>query len=618
MLSRLLTATPDILLAYDDLRRRENEALLRLADGLPRVDGLPPEVIEQARDAVFHSDHPFLLALIGPFGTGKSSLINALLGDSVLPTGPVPTTDHITILRYGESRGSSQAQDGVETIFHPAPLLRQISLVDTPGLESVFAQHGQRTDAFLHRSDWVVLVMLATQALSASNLQYLESLRDYGKRVLVVVNQIDLLDDTQQEAVRAFVREQCLAHLGTEPEVFLTSARQALAARQASPPDDAAWEASGVAALESRVVRSLDDRERLRQKLQTPLQIARNVLSKAQAQLQGQQRALDRHRSAQENIDAQIVAARHQQRSQVEATLTEVAAVFAEASLRGEETIRELFQPTRALSQVIAGLGELIGLAGVARRLGARSFAAAAFEAHEVLGPLDELPRIVNELGPRLESRDLQDMDDLAVYANDAIKALPESLQAKVIGEVRPPVAYNREPLRRIRDDLDAIMNEARQVETGRLDRAVRNALIMLAGWEVAVVIALALVVSMLSFEENVWLPILLVLGTLALMFLGVALMAFRGHLLARGYAARLFALSQRYQETIREAADEQIAYGVRLRGDVVAPFTRLISAQASLLAEVAGDLRAIEDELAAFASEIGGFWERTAPPETT
>ncbi len=611
----MLTSTPDILIAYDDLRRRENEALLELADLLPRVDGLPPAVIEQARDAVFHSDHPFLLVMIGPFGSGKSSLINALLGDEVLPTGPIPTTERITILRYGEATGSSKSQDGAETVFHPAPLLKQISLVDTPGLESVFSQHSERTDSFLHRSDWVVVVMLATQALSAGNLKSLEALRDYGKRVIVVVNQVDLLDESQRETVSAFLREQYLTHLGAEPEVFLTSAKQGLTARRADPPDDAGWQASGMVTLERHITDSLDDRQRLRQKLQTPLQIARNVIAEAKAQVQTRQRALDEHRGVQENIAGQIAAAGRQQKNLVEASLIDVAAVFAGAATRGEETVRELFQPARAFSQVTAGLGELIGLAGLARRFGVRSRAAAAFQANEVLAPLDDLTRLVNDLGPRLEGRDLQDMDELAVYTNDAIDALPETLQSKVIGEVRPPVTYNREPLRKIRGDLEGFVSQARHVETGRLDRSVRNALIMLAGWEVAVVIALVLVVGTVSFEDNVLLPILLVLGTLTLMFLGVALMALRGSLLAKTYTGRLFDLSQRYQDTLREAASEQIEYGLRLRWDVVAPFTRLVEAQVTLQAEVAADLRAVEGKLAAFAGEIGGFW-RQAPEQ--
>lgn len=612
VIGKLFSPTPDILVAYDELRRRENTALLRLVDTLPRVDGLEPAAIAQARDAVFHSDHPFLLALIGPFGVGKSSLINALLGDEVLVTGPVPTTSQVAILRHGDAFEKAGAQDGVETIFHPAPLLRQISLVDTPGLESVFAQHSERTDSFLHRSDWVVLVMLATQALSASNLKYLETLKSYGKHVLVVVNQVDLLDDEQRATVRDFVVEQSSLHLGTEPDVFLVSARQGLAARRSNPPDAVAWQASGMAAFEEYLVGALDDRERLRQKLQTPLQIARNVLTRAQAEVKLQQQALDRHRSVQENIDAQIVVARQQQETLVEASMSQVAAVFAEASMRGEDAIRELFQPTRALGQFTAGLGELLGLARIARGLGRPSRAQTAFDGREVMRPLDELAKIVADLGPRIEGRDMQDLDDLAAHTTQAIKALPQPLQDRVIGEVRPPVSYNREPLRRIRTDLDEVEREARKVEPGRLDQAVRNSLVLLAGWELAVVVAIVLLGTLAVDWSNVGIPILLVMGALGLMLIGVALMAFRGNQIARAFSRRMFELGQRYQAIVREAAAEQINAGVRMRQDVAAPFTRLIAAQTARQAELAGDLRRMEEEFAAFAGEIGGFWERS------
>jgi GTP-binding protein EngB required for normal cell division len=611
LISRLLKPTPDILLAYDDLRRRENEALLHLLDTLPRVDGLPPETIEQARDAVFHTDHPFLLTLIGPFGVGKSSIINALLGGDVLATGPVPTTDHVAILRYGDTVEHVTNPDGIETVFHPAPLLKQISLVDTPGLESVFAQHSERTDGFLHRSDWVMLVMLATQALSAGNLKYLETLKQYGKRVLVVINQVDLLDAEQRETVREFVREQYLTHLGTQPEVFLVSARQGLAAHAADPLDEATLQGSGMADLYAYLMESLDDRERLRQKLQTPLQIARNVLSEAQGEVKTQQRALDQYRSVQENIQAQIEAGRAQQRAQVNVLLDEVATTFAESSQRSEDAIRELFQPSRALAQITGGFGELIGINRLARRLGARSRAAAAFEAHEVMEPLTELPQRLTELAPRLEGRDLQDMDDLAVYANKSLEALPAGLKSKVIGEIRPPVTYNREPLRAVRGDLDDILKEAQRVEPERLDRSVRNALIMLAGWELAIVIAIVLLGTLAIDWSNILVPLMLVLGALALMFLGVALVAFQGSRIARQFSARMLEHATTYQATLREAAEAQIDYGVKLREDVVAPFTRLITAQVSLQQELAADLRESETQLAAFAGEIGGLWER-------
>lgn len=613
MISRLLQATPDILLVYDDIRRRENQALLRLVDTLPRVDGISTDVLDQARDAVFHTDHPFLLALIGAFGVGKSSLINALLGEAVLETGPIPTTDQVAILRYGESHEQLTSPDGTQTVYYPSELLKPISLVDTPGLESVFARHGERTDAFLHRCDWVVLVMLATRALGASNLEYLASLKQYGKRVLVVVNQADLLDAEQRQTVETFVRDQYATHLGGQPEVFLVSARQGLAARESSPPDDALWKSSGMADLEAYFVKSLDDRERLRQKLQTPLQIARNTLSEAQRQVQEQQRGLDLHRSTQDNIAAQIEAGRGQQRKQVDVVLEQSAVLFAETSQRGEDAIRELFQPTRALAQVLSGMGELFGLGGLARRFGARSRAETAFANHAVMEPLDELPKLVNDLGPRLEGRDMQDIDDLVVYTRKALDELPDALQTRVIGEVRAPASYKREALRSVRGDLEGVVSQAQSVELAQIDRAVRNTLVMLAGWVLAIVLAIVLTGTLVVDWSNVAVPLLLVAGALALILLGVALMAYRGFRLSRRFSDRIFEHSQAYQAILNEAALEQINYGVGLREDVAAPFVRLIEAQIARQNALQAELREVENVLSGIAGEIGGFWERKA-----
>src|SRR5690606_13210211 len=100
--------------------------------------------------------------------------------------------DRISILRWAEEPSPMRSGD-VDTVFHPSPLLKKVSFVDTPGLESVFQQHGETSRRFLHRSDTVILVMLATQAMTQRNLDYLKMLKDYGKNVIVIINQADLL-----------------------------------------------------------------------------------------------------------------------------------------------------------------------------------------------------------------------------------------------------------------------------------------------------------------------------------------------------------------------------------------------------------------------------------------
>src|SRR5689334_10544220 len=208
--------------------------------------------MDQARDALFHADHPFLIVLVGAFNAGKSSIINALIGQPVLDVGATPTTTKIAILRHGPDVQRLQAGE-VETVFNPSPLLERVSLVDTPGLESIFKQHDQVTQRFLHRADIVLLVMPATQAMSAHNVEYMQSLRTYGKRVIVVINQIDALDAEEQKTLKEFVAEQSKLNLGFVPPIWMVSAKLALEAQQTAPRNGEIWQASGFEQVEQYI-----------------------------------------------------------------------------------------------------------------------------------------------------------------------------------------------------------------------------------------------------------------------------------------------------------------------------------------------------------------------------
>ncbi|HEU0301496.1 MAG TPA: dynamin family protein, partial [Longimicrobium sp.] len=86
-----------------ELRARERELLDRLATALarfgPDVDESDLKHFNQAREQLAGL---FLLVIAGEFNSGKSSFINALLGERVLPEGVTPTTDRINVLKWGE------------------------------------------------------------------------------------------------------------------------------------------------------------------------------------------------------------------------------------------------------------------------------------------------------------------------------------------------------------------------------------------------------------------------------------------------------------------------------------------------------------------------------------
>lgn len=598
-----------LLARYDAIRRQEHEEITALLDTLGRVEDLPDAEMEQVRDALFHTNHPFLMVMVGPFSSGKSSIINALLGEEVMQVGPVPTTDHIAILRHGPDVQHSRSGD-VETIFHPNPLLENLSLVDTPGLESVFREHEEITRRFLHRADVVLLVMLATQVLSASNLEHFQELKAYGKRVVIVVNQIDVLDEAEREQVREFVLEQSRLHLGVEPQIWLVSARQALAAQQESPRDEILWDQSGFADIEEYIKETLGNVERLRQKLETPLQICQNVTRDALARVNSQQAVLDTHRKTNENIEAQIEQARREQTQTVEQALTAIEGHWEDAIARGDEAITDLFHFSRGLSLFFGGLGELVGVGRLVRRLRGTSRAESAFDEHKVGEALAQIPQEVGKLGPRLEGRDLQDLDDLVNYTRDAVKRLPPTLSDKVIGRIQTPLHYERSFLRDVSGKLDDILQDAGRFETKRLDRTLRNWLIVLALWEV-LTIALVLVVAVSVFSNAT--PevgtILLVFGVgILFVVLGLALVPIRGWFLRKAYQNRLRESCTEYLDILRRATEELIAHGVQLRRDATAPFTRLIDSQAELVEDLRRDLEAHQQALVRLQRDLAGL----------
>ena len=581
---------------YDGLRRREFSVLTDLLEVLPKIDGLNPDNAAQARDALFHADNPYLMVFVGAFNSGKSSLINALLGSGdILPVGPVPTTDRISILRYSEQAQRIVAGD-TDTLMYPAPILQKVSLVDTPGLESVFQTHESITRKFLHRADAVFYVMLATQAMSAGSMQSLQTLRDYGKKIILLVNQADLLTPTESDTVRKYVAEQSQAVLGHAVPVWLVSAKLGLAAQTADDSDG--WTASGLNQIEAYVDGQLDDAERLRQKLLTPLQIAETTAAHAVARLKNNQTALDQSQAIADNVRAQITAQERDQRQAVRAISQEAEGKFAEVGKRAEVAIRDIFQLSRVLGAFWRGVFEIIGLARLFRRGKTPNYILASFQNNKVFEPLDELPAVIDKLAPRLEGRDLQDLDQLVGYTTREIGGLPDGIRQKVIGAPQAPVVYERRSLQEVRPSLTDIEEAARKLESERFVQASRTAVIYLALWELLIIVfgVAVLASGMASESSQTGLLLLVVLLTLAM--LGLIIMPVVGRVLARNFKSNLYALQSRYTEALGKAADQQIEYSMRLRRDAVAPLTRLVEAQVEMQNQQLQRLHSIESEL--------------------
>ena len=262
MLTRILSG------AEDELVREERRILARLRTALARFDALPEHQEALAR-SIEQLDELFLLVIVGEFNSGKSAFINAIVGSTVAQEGVTPTTAQINVLQYGDTLDRKVREANLHVITAPAEILREIHIVDTPGTNAIIREHEAITAEFVPRSDLVLFVTSADRPFTETERQFLEQVRAWGKKVVIVINKIDILDGERQvEEVRAFVAEHARTLLGFTPEIFPVSARLALRAKQGDP---SAWAASRFEALERYIRETLDSPGRVHLKLLNPL-----------------------------------------------------------------------------------------------------------------------------------------------------------------------------------------------------------------------------------------------------------------------------------------------------------------------------------------------------------
>jgi len=249
MLTRILSG------AEDELVRDERRVLARLRTALTRFDAAPEH--QQALDrSIEQLDELFLLVIVGEFNSGKSAFINALVGTPVAQEGVTPTTAQINVLQYGDTLNREVREPRLHVINAPADILREIHIVDTPGTNAIIREHESITTEFVPRSDLVLFVTSADRPFTETERVFLEQVRGWGKKIVIVINKIDILDgDAQVEEVRAFVAESARTLLGFSPDIFPVSARLALRAKQGDP---SRWTASRFEALERYIRETLD------------------------------------------------------------------------------------------------------------------------------------------------------------------------------------------------------------------------------------------------------------------------------------------------------------------------------------------------------------------------
>ncbi len=316
-----------------ELVREERRRLGDLRVLLVRM-GAPEESQKALAHAIAQLDELFLLVVVGEFNSGKSSLINAVLGERVLEQGVTPTTSRVGVLMYGPEVDRAPSGRGFEAITAPLEILREMHVVDTPGTNAVLREHEALTREFVPRADLVLFVTSADRPFTESERAFLEAIRAWGKKVVVAVNKIDILEAPGDvDKIVEFVKEKVLALVGFRPAVFPVSARQALRAKTAGDPE---WYAtSGFEALEQFLTRTLHENVRVRLKLLNPLGVAKRIADETQRVVDARRNLLQEDVKLLQDIDGQLARQRTEMARDIRPRLAEVEKPLLDFAERG-------------------------------------------------------------------------------------------------------------------------------------------------------------------------------------------------------------------------------------------------------------------------------------------
>ena len=223
----------------------------------------------------------FQLAVLGQFKRGKSTLLNALLGEEILPRSVIPLTSIPTFIRYGPRRSvhvhfqdnrpeeiyplenangmnhtllgyvseevnpKNDKRVSYVEITHPSLLLRDVVLIDTPGIGSTHRHNTEMTLNFLPQCDAALFLVSADPPITEVEVDFLKQVREKVARVFFVLNKIDYLSEAERETTLAFLRKVLSERIGPLPDgqIFPVSAKQALRAKETG--DETLLAASG-------------------------------------------------------------------------------------------------------------------------------------------------------------------------------------------------------------------------------------------------------------------------------------------------------------------------------------------------------------------------------------
>ena len=590
----------------------ERRLVLRARDALLQVEGSRDDVDRLAK-LVGEMDELFLLVIAGEYNTGKSTFINALLGDEVFAMGDLPTTREIAILRYGNV-GPPEAIGDHTLLFHyPLDVLRDLEIVDTPGTNSIERMEEEITRGFVPRADLVLFVTSLLQPLTASEMGFLSHIREWGKKVIFIVNGVDRRNsDEQVDRVRAYLEREISTRLGgAAPSTYFISALRALRAKMAarSAPSSDGASASPVMpaapavpdprdefpALERYLLETLREHERVRLKLLSPLGVLRHVLDRNVGALDTRLEVVHADGRVLGVVREQLSSYGAEMRTDSERYLLEVRSVLSEIERRGRSWLERTIR--------VGNLNFLRNKDAVENR----------FRAEVVADASREIEDVVNRMVDWTVKRNLK----LWTAVFQELDAHTARLRASgaLAAHASTEFQYNREDLfDRLRQPVERRLSEFNaEAEARAVMDSVREAVTHAFGINV---LAVGLGAVVMAIFTTAALDITGLLTATLFAVAGWLLIPARRKRLIRELEAKIATLSTDLSALLANKFNEQLKRYEQELLDVIQPYERFLATERQKLERGLSELRGAQQDTTTLERRVTEtFPERTHAP---
>jgi small GTP-binding protein len=526
-------------------------------------------------------DQPFLLVVVGEFNSGKSTFVNALLGERLLEDGVTPTTRRLQLVAHADADVASLSAE-VDVAKAAADWLREVHLVDTPGTNAIEREHELLTRSFVPRADMVLFVTSADRPFTESERAFLASIREWGKKVVVVVNKIDILESGEEvDRVLGFVREGVIGLLGFEPEVWPVSARAALRAKR-DGNGEGALERSRLPELEAAILRRLEDDERVRLKLLNPIGLGARLVDAYAESVRSALGVLAEDVAAVDAVERDLEGYREDLRHDFRFRMADIDNALHEFEGRG----RRFFDETLRFGRVFDLLN--------------RERIKAEFEREAVGDVPQQVERRVLEIVDWLVEADLRQWQAIS----ERLEQRRSRHGDRVVGRVARALEDDRGRLlatvgRAARATVDGYDREA---EASRLAESVRSAV---AGAALlgAGALGLGTAVTLLASTTAADVTGLVAASTLAVV--GLLVIPTRRKRAKRELAERIAELRRRLSGAITGQFEREVERDVQRIREAIAPYSRFVRRERARLDGLAESLRDHAARIADLRAEV-------------